>query len=312
MTLPMLRDFDQLDFADASALCQRATALHQRIAVVIPTLNESQTIGEIVSRLQQQWMQRFPLLEAIHVIDSGSADDTLARAASAGARSHSAAEIAPEHGHHGGKGENLWKSQFVCDADIICCIDGDIRDFDPSFIAGLVGPLLWHEDIQFVKAHYRRPLEHEHGISASGGGRVSKILMRPLLSLLYPELCAFYQPLAGEFALRRQLMHQLAFPVGYGIEIAHLIDICRDYGLASCAQCNLGVRRHRHQSDAELGRMAFGLLHTCLQRAQRDGKLKLTSELSEIFLSKMVHEHGVTIEPITIATTERPPFLQNH
>ncbi len=306
----MLRDFDQRDFAHADDLCHRAQQLHQRIAVVIPTLNESATIGAIVSSLRQQWMMQHPLLEAIHVIDSGSSDDTLARAAAAGATTHLAASIAPEHGHHAGKGENLWKAQFICDADIICCIDGDIRDFDAQFIAGLVGPLLWHADLHFVKAHYRRPLEHDQGISASGGGRVSKILMRPLLSLLYPELCAFFQPLAGEFAMRREWMHQLPFPVGYGIEVAHLIDIFHNWGLQHCAQSNLGVRRHRHQSDAELGRMAFCLLRTCLLRAQRDGKVELIEQLGHHFLAKHVDETNVTIRRAELATAERPPFAQ--
>ena len=306
----MLRDFDKRDFADSFELCRRAAQMHQRVAVVIPTLNEAATIGEIVNRLRQQWMIQHPLLEAIHVIDSGSEDDTLTQAAAAGATTHLAATIAPEHGHYAGKGENLWKAQFVCDADIICCIDGDIRDFDAEFIAGLVGPLLWHPELHFIKAHYRRPLEHERGISESGGGRVSKILMRPLLSLLYPELCSFFQPLAGEFALRRELMHQLSFPVGYGIEIAHLIDLCRHWGLSRCAQSNLGVRRHRHQSDAELGRMAFSLLRTCLERAERDGKMQFAEQLSEHFLAKQVGEHSLAIHPMVLTTTERPPFAK--
>jgi hypothetical protein len=50
-------------------------------------------------------------------------------------------------------------------------------------------------------------------------------------------------PLAGELAGRRELFEQLPFPVGYGVEIAVLIDALRLHGLDALAE-----RMHRAQA----------------------------------------------------------------
>ena len=44
---------------------------------------------------------------------------------------------------------------------------------------------------------------------STGGGRVSEILIRPLISLFYPELCCILQPLSGEYAARRSTLAPL-------------------------------------------------------------------------------------------------------
>ncbi len=51
-----------------------------------------------------------------------------------------------------------------------------------------------------VKACYRRPF----GECPTGGGRVTELVARPLVSLLFPELSGVVQPLAGEVAVRRR------------------------------------------------------------------------------------------------------------
>jgi glycosyltransferase involved in cell wall biosynthesis len=51
-----------------------------KISVVIPTLNEAQAIGEVVSAVPQDWVQD------IFVVDNGSTDDTAKQATLAGAR----------------------------------------------------------------------------------------------------------------------------------------------------------------------------------------------------------------------------------
>src|ERR1700679_676846 len=85
-------------------------------------------------------------------------------------------------------------------------------------------------------------------------------MARPLLNLGEPRLAGFAQPLAGEFAGRRDVLESLAFPVGYGVEIATLIDTCRGCGLDALAECELGTRQNRHQSLEALGDMAYAVL----------------------------------------------------
>ncbi len=275
-----MQRYHHRQFADPGALVARKQA--HRIAVCIPTLNEAATIGPIVDCIRHHLMDGAPLVDELLVIDSGSTDATRDLAAAAGATVHLSAAIAPHLGSHLGKGENLWKALLCATGDMICYIDGDIRNFHPGFVTGLIGPLLIDPATDFVKAYYERPLSQGDDLHPSGGGRVSEILVRPLLSLFYPELAAILQPLAGEYAARRPLLESLAFPTGYGVEIAHLIDLAQAGKLGNIAQTDLEQRVHRNRGDAELGRMAFAILRVVLRRLERDGKLTLTDPLPDL------------------------------
>jgi len=276
-----MKHFHYQDFSDRSALVERKQG--RRACLAIPTLNEAATIGPIVETARRELMEAHALLDEILVIDSGSDDSTRRIAREAGARVLLSSEIAVGHGTFPGKGENLWKSLLASDAELMCWVDGDLCGFHAGFVTGLLGPLLADESVDYVKAYYERPL----GIDGSGGngGRVSEILVRPILSLFYPELSAVVQPLAGEYAARRELLEQLAFPTGYGVEIAHLIDLLAMGRFAAFAQTDLVRRVHRNRPDGELGQMAFALMRVIFRRLERDGRLKLHEPLSDIFRS---------------------------
>ncbi|MFT4177033.1 MAG: glucosyl-3-phosphoglycerate synthase [Luteolibacter sp.] len=293
-------------FADARALLKLK---NEPITVCIPTLNEAETIGPIVETLRRELMLDVPLVDELLVIDSGSTDATRDLAASAGATVHLASDIAPEHGHHRGKGENLWKSLHASTGRIVCFIDGDIADFHSGFVTGLIGPLLHHPEIDYVKAFYERPLLQDDGTHTSGGGRVSEILIRPLLSLFYPELSAIYQPLSGEYAARRTLLETLPFPVGYGVEIAHLIDLHHTGRLPHLAQTDLVRRVHRNRHDAELGQMAFSLLQVIFRRLERDRKLSLATSLPTLFQAWAFENEIPTRIRKNLPEPERPPLI---
>ncbi len=300
--------FHHRQFAEGQALARRKYG--QRISVCIPTLDEAETINRIVSCIRQDLMEQCPLVDEILVIDSGSSDDTLALARAAGATAHLAADIAPETGNHPGKGENLWKSLYAASGDIICYIDGDISNFHPGFVTGLVGPLLTDPSIDYVKAYYERPLAQPGVPPTTGGGRVSEILVRPLVSMFYPELAGVLQPLSGEYAARRTTLETLAFPTGYGVEIAHLIDLARDGRLARLAQTDLVRRVHRNRGEDELGAMAFALLKVVLRRLHRDGLLTLAHPLPDIYQTWVADGEDVRHVSRTIPEPERPPLGQ--
>jgi glucosyl-3-phosphoglycerate synthase len=173
-----------------------------------------------------------------------------------------AASVLAHHGEGHGKGEALWKSVHESTGDIVVWVDADIVDFDPDFILGMVGALVSGPEIDFVKGHYHRP--EADGI---GGGRVTELLARPLLSLYFPELAEIAQPLAGEYAGRRTLLERLPFVVGYGVDVALLIDAMRVAGIERIAQVDLGVRHHRNRTLDELGRQALALGQAILDRA---------------------------------------------
>jgi glucosyl-3-phosphoglycerate synthase len=295
------------DFADSGRLAKLKLAQSQRLSVCIPTLNEAATIGPIVELIRRELSDQTGLVDEILVIDSGSTDSTREIATAAGAKVYLSATIAPSYGTFLGKGENLWKALHVASGDLICYIDGDISNFHTGFVTGLVGPLLTDPSTDYVKAFYQRPLLRGQNLDPTGGGRVSEILVRPLLSLFYPELTGILQPLAGEYAARRTLLETLAFPTGYGVEIAHLIDLSRAGKLAAFAQTDLEQRVHRNRDDSELSRMAFAILRVVLGRLQEDGKLTLENPLPDLHRAWLFAEN----EPIEILTSvpesERPP-----
>lgn len=301
-----MQRFHHKVFADAAALA--ALKGGQRISVCIPTLNEAETIGAIVETLRRELMERVPLVDEILVIDSDSDDGTHELAAAAGGRVFRSAEIAPDHGSHRGKGENLWKALHVSTGGLICYIDGDIANFHAGFVTGLIGPLLVHPEIDYVKGYYERPLAQGDGVHSPGGGRVSEILVRPLISVFYPELVPILQPLSGEYAARRSLLETLAFPTGYGVEIAHLIDLARDGKLSRIAQTDLVRRIHRNRDDGELGDTAFAILRVILRRLERDGKLTLAAPATDLHHRWLIDADTVHAVSKRIPEPERPPL----
>ncbi len=301
--------FHHSRFADLARLVEIKRQQGVTISLCIPTLNEERTIGKEVLIFKSELMTRHPLLDEIAVIDSGSTDRTLEVAASFGAAVYPAADILPEAGVKRGKGENLWKAIYQLRGDIIVYIDADISNIHPRFVYGLVGPLLERPDIRYVKAFYDRPLVLSPGIRQAGGGRVTEILVRPLFSLFFPELAAMIQPLSGEYAVRRDVLERIPFPIGYGVETAHLIDVYRGWGLEALAQTDLDQRVHRNQATRDLGRMAFGILQTFLARLTVDGRPPVLPDLGAVM--RQFQSRDNHYEPIEhdIREEERPPML---
>ncbi|HSP42698.1 MAG TPA: glucosyl-3-phosphoglycerate synthase [Luteolibacter sp.] len=302
-----MQRFHHTQFADTRRLCDLKRAAGSVVSVCIPTLNEAATIGHIVGVIRSAFVDDAPLVDEILVIDSGSNDGTRTIAADAGATVRLSAEIAPETGSHTGKGENLWKALHAAKGDIICYLDGDVANFHPGFVAGLVGPLLENPETGYVKAYYERPLVNGDSSQANGGGRVSEILVRPFISMFYPELSGILQPLAGEYAARRQLLESLPFPTGYGVEIAHLIDLLRMGKLECIAQTDLACRVHRNRDDGDLGDTAFAILRVMLRRLERDGKISINGPLADLHQRWLIDENGVESVTKHIPEPERPP-----
>lgn len=236
------------------------------VSVVLPARDESATVGSIVRALRRDLMTEEPLIDELVVIDACSTDGTAAVAAAAGARVFHQSTILPALGDRPGKGEALWKSLHVTSGDVVTFVDADLKAFDSQFVAGLVGPLLTEPSVSFVKAFYDRPLVDGGTVLPAGGGRVTEILARPLLNLHWPQLAGFVQPLAGEYAARRELLEAIPFLSGYGVEIAMLVDVVAEVGLAAMAQVDLGSRLHRNSSDETLGRMACEVYLAALSR----------------------------------------------
>jgi glucosyl-3-phosphoglycerate synthase len=241
---------------------------NDRVSVVIPARDEAPTVGSIVRAIRTELVEAVGLVDELVVVDSDSTDETARIAAEAGARVVSARSIRPDLGGYAGKGEALWKAQFVTTGDVLVFIDADLTGWGTHFVTGLLGPLFSDSAVQLVKGFYDRMLEDGSGRHAAEGGRVTELVARPLLSLRRPELSRVVQPLAGEWAIRRKTFAALHVPVGYGVEMATLLDVHKRFGLAGIAQVDLGERAHVHQSVHDLGVMAAQILAVTLRRTE--------------------------------------------
>ena len=301
--------FHHSAFEDLDKLVKEKEKQNLKISLCIPTLNEEKTIGKEIVLFNSELITRFPLLDEIAVIDSGSTDNTLEVARSFGADTYLASEILPNLDNKKGKGENLWKAIYQLKGDIIVYIDADIKNIHPRFVYGLLAPLIYNKKTKYVKAFYDRPLAFSEGIRPSGGGRVTEILIRPLFSLFFPELSAIIQPLSGEYAVRREVLEKLSFPIGYGVETAHLLDIYREYGMEAFAQTDLDQRVHRNQETISLGKMSFGILQTFLHRMKFYGMMTDMPELSIILRQFQAHDDVFESIEQEIVEEERPPMI---
>lgn len=233
------------------------------VSVVLPALNEQATIESVIDSITPLVDN---LVDELIVLDSGSNDDTEIRSIAAGARVVSREQAVPEVPPQPGKGEALWRSLAATSGDIVVFIDSDLIDPDPMFVPNLVGPLLTGEGVHLVKGFYRRPLKVNGTEEPTGGGRVTELVARPLLTALRPDLGAVIQPLGGEYAGSRELLASVPFAPGYGVEIGLLIDTYDRLGLEAIAQVNLGVRAHRNRPLAELAVMSRQVVATLLSR----------------------------------------------
>jgi glucosyl-3-phosphoglycerate synthase len=233
------------------------------VSVCLPARDEASTVGTIVETIRSDLVDEVALVDEIIVVDDHSTDRTAEVAVAAGAKVVDAAGVLPEYGEGHGKGEALWKSVFSAQGDLLVWCDADIQNFASTIVTGLLGPLLSDPHISFVKGFYDRPVDPQGG----GGGRVTELVARPLLSLLFPDLTGFEQPLGGEYAARREVAESLPFVRGYGVDIGLLIDVAERFGPDTMAQVDLDSRVDRNRPLEELSPQALAIIQTALRRA---------------------------------------------
>jgi glucosyl-3-phosphoglycerate synthase len=251
----------------------RAAKRATTVSVVLPAKECAETIGEVLQTTVAPAAEA-GLVDEVIVVDAASRDGTGSRAAAMGAVVVQQDELLGEHGPALGKGDAMWRGLEHSRGDVICFLDADTQDPHPHHLLGLLGPLLCDPELALVKAAFERPFRAGDRTLAHEGGRVTELMARPLLNLHFPLLAGFAQPLAGEFGARRELLAGISFPVGYGVEIAVLIDALRSRGLEALAECHVGTRQNRHQPLRALGQMAFAVLAALERRL--DGARSVT------------------------------------
>ena len=303
--------FHYSEFSDLDRLVEEKQRKNLKISLCLPTLNEEKTIAKEILIMKSELMTRYPLLDEIVVIDSGSTDKTRKIARAYGADVYEATEILPDLEQFKGKGENLWKALYVTKGDIIVYIDADIKNIHHRFAYALLGPLILFDNIKYVKAFYDRPIAiGKSKIRPTGGGRVTELLVRPLFSLFFPELTQILQPLSGEYAGFREIFEAIPFPIGYGVETSMILDIYEKWGLDVIAQVDLDRRIHRNQDTRALGKMAFVILMTFINRKIKLGLIDIKEDLSNEMIQYNLIKNEYKPDIFKIEGHERPPIIE--
>lgn len=284
-----IREFHHREFSIERIIAAKGTST---ASVCLPARNEAETVGPIVETLRRELLDTGAIDEIV-VIDDHSTDETGAVAARAGARVVHSADVLAKYGTGHGKGEVLWKSLFVTDSDLIVWCDSDISEFGSRFVTGILGALVCEPDVDLAKGFYRRP-ERER----EGGGRVTELVARPLLSMFFPELAGLHQPLSGEYGGRRSVLEQLPFVEGYGVEVGLLIDLAGRFGVGGLVQVDLEVRHHRNRSLTQLSPQAMAITQTILKRVN-PGLVTGSTTL-------VTPGHS----PMTVELSERPSMIE--
>ncbi|MGA2835843.1 MAG: glucosyl-3-phosphoglycerate synthase [Acidimicrobiales bacterium] len=245
------------DFAASTLAAAKAD---RTVSVCIPARNEAATIGPIVRTIVSELTAAgggVDLVDEVVVVDDGSNDQTGAIAGREGAR------VIAGDTPSGGKGQAMRVALAEAEGDLIVFVDGDVTNFGPHFVTGLLGPLIPDDGTAVVKGFYQRPLNGE----PDGGGRVTELMARPVIDLLFPALAVVRQPLAGETAAPRWVLEKCTLADGYAVELALLIDVASHFGVETIAQVDLGVRVHRNRPLSELRPQATDILAAALARS---------------------------------------------
>lgn len=199
------------------------------ISVIIPVLNEEATIASVV-----QFASQCPNVSEVIVVDDKSIDNTVNEAIAAGAKVITSTRL--------GKGASMKDGLLVSMNEIIVYLDGDINPYPAKTIELLTAPLL-NDEADFCKATFSRQ-----------AGRVTELVAKPLLSILFPELTIFQQPLSGMIAAKKKLLKDIEFKDDYGVDIGILIDVFLLN--ARITEVNIGDIENKMKPWNELGKMS--------------------------------------------------------
>ena len=273
----------------------------QTISLVLPAREVAGSLGAVLDALEPA--RSAGVIDELLVVDAASTDGTVDAARTRGVAVAQESELLPEFGPALGKGDALWRGLSATTGEIVVFLDTDTANFTARFLLDLVAPLVGDPTVHLVKGAFRRPFRHAGSASAPDeGGRVTELLARPLINLHVPALAGFAQPLAGEVAARRDLLEALCFPVGYGVEIAMLIDAYRAVGRPGLAQAQLGTRENRHQPLADLGAMAYEVLVAAERRIHGAGAVAALAP------GTLLQPRDGSLAARRLAVDERPPL----
>jgi len=209
------------------------------ITVIIPVLNEEKTIRKVI-----QQAKRNEKVTEIIVVDDLSVDSTIAEAQKENVKIITSTQI--------GKGGSMREGLLMATNELIVFLDPDIPNSPDDIVAKLAEPLI-RDEADFVKSYFERQ-----------AGRVTEIMVKPMLEFFFPHLLEFRQPLSGMIAGKRSFFQKVEFDADYGVDIGLLIDMHQVR--ARIKEVCIGEVENDMQPLHVLGRMAKQVANAIFKR----------------------------------------------
>ena len=166
----------------------------KKVTVIIPALNEEKSIEKVIDKINGSKINA-----NIIVVNNGSTDKTAELAQAKGAKVIECTKR--------GKGYAMEVGIQHVDTDITLFIDGDLVIYNEDVIQDMISPII-ENNTDFVKSAFTRE-----------GGRVTELVAKPLLELLFPNMFKFEQPLSGIIAGKTEYFKKIIFEKDYGVDI---------------------------------------------------------------------------------------------
>ena len=227
------------------------------VSVIIPALNEEKTIAEVIKLVSNS-----EIVSEILVIDDKSFDNTVKKARMPNVKIYTSPSV--------GKGASMRDGMLLAKNEVIVYLDADILTYPMDIINLLAGPIL-RDEADFVKSCFDRQ-----------AGRVTELVAKPLLNILFAPLSKFSQPLSGMVGVRKSFMKRIDIENDYGVDIGILIDM---FSLgARIAEVNIGYIENKMQSWEQLAKMSREVSRAILKRVKNidDKNLETLENISFI------------------------------
>lgn len=215
------------------------------ISVIIPAYNEEENIKTVIDICKEN-----KNVSEIIVVNNLSTDKT--------------EEIARKEGakvvfcDKQGKGYAMETGIETAKNECIVFLDGDISDYADNVIYKLTEPII-NRNVDFVKATFDRE-----------GGRVTELVAKPLLKLLFPEVTKYTQPLSGMIAGKKSIFKKIELEKDYGVDIGILLDMVNLN--VTIEEVKIGKIKNVSKSWKSLEKMSTEVMKAMLKRAENNNE----------------------------------------
>ena len=216
--------------------------MKKKASVIIPAYNEEKSVAQVINLLKNN---SYGIVDDVIVVDNGSEDNTGKEAEKSGAK----VIVCNKRG----KGYAMEKGLKFAKNEVIIFLDADINNYTENLVYLLSYPIL-NGQADFVKSKFERT-----------GGRITELVAKPMLDILFPDLYKFSQPLSGMIAGKKSLFKKIKFEKDYGVDIGILLDMVK-IG-ARVEEVYIGKINNDSQSWDELGKMSREVMTSILKRA---------------------------------------------